>query len=285
MEKEISKYSCYTEYLDSLVVEDDQKYLGDIETARQLVQLGYRYKIVLHCLILTFSTNIFIYNICLRSSGKTLSYEEFWQMKEEMAISQGFGMKKIKRKTQKSSSDSNNVEPDEIDKSSNADNENNNVMVKFLRDRYRMMVDNTINTLLFIIVQSDQRGELSGHIDLNQRFQEDPNFQKYLKGIQPILPQPGDLTFFNWKKSRPMLSNSDNWEILSRSDTAMLRSKHSPAVLVSLNMVPNRSKLSHTSKNKSRKETKERKSSTEWTELDADLDSGFRILYWDSFLK
>ena len=54
MEKEISKYSCYTEYLDSLVVEDDQKYLGDIETARQLVQLGYRYKIVLHCLILTF---------------------------------------------------------------------------------------------------------------------------------------------------------------------------------------------------------------------------------------
>ena len=63
MEKEISKYSCYTEYLDSLVVEDDQKYPGDIETARQLVQLGYRYKIVPHCLILTFSTNIFIYNM------------------------------------------------------------------------------------------------------------------------------------------------------------------------------------------------------------------------------
>ena len=42
MEKEISKYKCYEEYLDSLVIEDDQKYLGDIETARQLVQLGYR---------------------------------------------------------------------------------------------------------------------------------------------------------------------------------------------------------------------------------------------------
>ena len=71
MEKQIKRFKTYEDYLDSLMVEDDQKYLGDVETARQLVQLGYR------------------------SSGKTLSFQEFWQMKEEVALSQGFGMKNL----------------------------------------------------------------------------------------------------------------------------------------------------------------------------------------------
>ena len=42
MEKEIRKYKCYEDYLDSLIIEEDQKYLCDLETARQLVRLGYR---------------------------------------------------------------------------------------------------------------------------------------------------------------------------------------------------------------------------------------------------
>ena len=42
MEKEIRKYETFEDYLDSLVIEDDQRYLGDIDTVRRLVQLGYR---------------------------------------------------------------------------------------------------------------------------------------------------------------------------------------------------------------------------------------------------
>ena len=42
MEKEIKKYKSYEDYLDSLIIEEDQKYLSDVETARQLVSLGYR---------------------------------------------------------------------------------------------------------------------------------------------------------------------------------------------------------------------------------------------------
>ena len=45
MEKEIKKYKSYEDYLDSLIIEEDQKYLSDVETARQLVSLGYRYNI------------------------------------------------------------------------------------------------------------------------------------------------------------------------------------------------------------------------------------------------
>ena len=42
MEREIQKYETFEDYLDSLVIEDDQRYLGDIDAARKLVQLGYR---------------------------------------------------------------------------------------------------------------------------------------------------------------------------------------------------------------------------------------------------
>ena len=45
MEKEIKKYKCYEDYLDSLIIEEDQKYLQDIEIARQIVKLGYRFNI------------------------------------------------------------------------------------------------------------------------------------------------------------------------------------------------------------------------------------------------
>ena len=43
METVIKKYKTYEEYLDSLIIEEDQRYLQDIEIARQIVKLGYRY--------------------------------------------------------------------------------------------------------------------------------------------------------------------------------------------------------------------------------------------------
>ena len=59
-----------------------------------------------------------------------------------------------------------------------------------------------LNTLLFIHIKNDKGMEVSGHVDLNQRFQDDPNFQKYMKGLLPIVPQLGDLTFHQWKKGK-----------------------------------------------------------------------------------
>ena len=109
-----------------------------------------------------------------------------------------------------------------------------------------------------------------------------------------MLPQQGDLTFLNWKKGRPVLSYSDNWEIVTKADSAMLRNKHS-TTLVTLDMAQHRrtsldssqESTATKSKGKSKKETREKKSSTEWTELvTTDHNhSGFRILFWDVFLK
>ena len=58
MESVIKKYKNYEDYLDSLIIEEDQRYLQDIEIARQIVKLGYRF-------ILRKIINIYLYIFCL----------------------------------------------------------------------------------------------------------------------------------------------------------------------------------------------------------------------------
>ena len=79
-----TRFKSFEDYLDSLVIEDDQKFLKDVDTARVIAQLGYRLEIW----ILPRSFNC---DLLLRSSGKTLSEEEFQQLKEEIAVSRSFG--------------------------------------------------------------------------------------------------------------------------------------------------------------------------------------------------
>ena len=74
-----TRFKSFEDYLDSLVIEEDQKFLKDVDTARVIAQLGYRWQYSFHL------------HLLLRSSGKTLSEEEFQQMKEEIAVSRSFG--------------------------------------------------------------------------------------------------------------------------------------------------------------------------------------------------
>ena len=48
--KKNSRFKTFEEYLDSLVIEEDQKFLKDVDTARVIAQLGYRFDMIsLHC--------------------------------------------------------------------------------------------------------------------------------------------------------------------------------------------------------------------------------------------
>ena len=67
------------------MIEDDQKFLKDVDTARVIAQLGYRLVGQL------WPYMHFDLLLLLRSSGKTLSEEEFQQLKEEIAVSRSFG--------------------------------------------------------------------------------------------------------------------------------------------------------------------------------------------------
>ena len=60
-DEELDKYETYEQYLDSLVSEEDHKYLQDEEMARAIAELGYR------------------------SSGDTLTRENFYKLKNKLA--------------------------------------------------------------------------------------------------------------------------------------------------------------------------------------------------------
>ena len=77
-----TRFKSFEDYLDSLVIEDDQKFLKDVDTARVIAQLGYRF---------VWYSFLKCVHILLRSSGKTLTEEEFQQLKEEIAVSRSFG--------------------------------------------------------------------------------------------------------------------------------------------------------------------------------------------------
>ena len=197
-------------------------------------------------------------------------------MKEELAISQGFGFGRRKSK----------IESEEDEESERTDTSLHSSVTTFIQERYRHIVDNTINSVLFIIKRHDNGVEVSGHIDLNQRFIDDPNFQKYLKGLRQINPQQGDLTYHHWTKGKTLLSNSDNWEIVTESGKAELRNRHS-GDLVSMDILQTSledQEVFDASRNKRRGKSDTRKSSMRWTELETEPDAGLRIMYWDIYL-
>ena len=69
------RHSTFEDYLDSLVIDDDQRFLKDVDTARRLAQLGYRCPVILPS-----------FPLGQRSSGKTLSEPEFRALKEQIAF-------------------------------------------------------------------------------------------------------------------------------------------------------------------------------------------------------
>lgn len=83
-----------------------------------------------------------------------------------------------------------------------------------------------LHTLLFIHIKPEAGAEVSGHVDLNQRFADDPNFQKYMAGSLQIVPHLGDLTFHQWRKGKTTLGCSEHWEIITDFGEAELRHKN-----------------------------------------------------------
>ena len=120
-------------------------------------------------------------------------------------------------------------------------------------------------------------------MDLNQRFAEDPNFQKCMAGTQQIVPHLGDLTFHQWQKGKTSLGCSEHWEIITDCGQAELKHRNT-GVRVNMDILHERDTGSETerqSKKKGKKDNKDRKSSTRWNEIES--KAGTRIMYWDLY--
>ena len=91
-----------------------------------------------------------------RCSGKTLTEEEFWQMKEELALTQCFGLGRNQRES--------------ISEGDTIFKEEGNTLTKVIRERYQSILDGSLNSLLFVHLKTENGIEVSGHIDLTQRL-------------------------------------------------------------------------------------------------------------------
>lgn len=67
----------------------------------------------------------------------------------------------------------------------------------------------------------EKKKEISGYIDLAQRFQAE-DFRPYFLGEKLLLPHNGDLSYFNWKAQNPTVSDSRNFRVVANSKAGLL---------------------------------------------------------------
>lgn len=68
---------------------------------------------------------------------------------------------------------------------------------------------------------SEKKKEISGYIDLAQRFQTE-DFRPYFDGKKLLLPRNGDLSYYNWKAQNPTVSDSRNFRVIANSKAGLL---------------------------------------------------------------
>ena len=67
----------------------------------------------------------------------------------------------------------------------------------------------------------EKKKEISGYIDLAQRFQTE-DFRPYFLSTKFLLPHNGDLSYFNWKTQNPTASDSRNFRVVTNSKAGLL---------------------------------------------------------------
>eukprot|EP01147_Barroeca_monosierra_P000446 gene446-3782_t len=84
-------------------------------------------------------------------------------------------------------------------------------------------------TILFIRDKNSKGQEISGYIDLAERFEvtyeqlyRADDFHLYFSGKKRLLPSPSDLSYYNWVTHSATSSNSANYAILSNEYPGLL---------------------------------------------------------------
>ena len=153
----------YEDYLNTFINPTDLNFLGNIEVARQLVELGINVK------------------------TQILGREEFYTKKE--ALHQ---LKLSKLKAKEIVLNFKSVDPALYE---------NNPLLKAIADREEQIKNDYLATILYIrAAKLNSKGrtvEISGYVDLSERFNKE-NFVKYYKGDRLFLPKTTDLSYYNW---------------------------------------------------------------------------------------
>ena len=126
----IARFTSYQDYLDSLIAEEDIRYLQDGELARLIAELSYR------------------------GAGRTLTEREYDDEKERIEMA-----KKLKEINENAEQAGDMLATDEGDA----------VLVAAIKQRYKENKEGQMNSLIYLYIKEENK-EVSGHIDLAARL-------------------------------------------------------------------------------------------------------------------
>ena len=126
----IARFSSYQDYPDSLIADDDIRYLQDEELARLIDELSYR------------------------GAGRTLTEREYDDEKERIAMA-----KKLKEINENAEQAGDMLGPGEGD----------GALVAAIKQRYKENKEGQMNSLFYLYIKGEDK-EVSGHIKLAARY-------------------------------------------------------------------------------------------------------------------
>ena len=202
----IARFTSYEDYLDSLIAEEDIRYLQDGELARLIAELSYR------------------------GAGRTLTEREYDDEKERIAMA-----KKLKEINENAEQAGDMLGPGEGD----------GALVAAIKQRYKENKEGQMNSLFYLYIKGEDK-EVSGHIDLAARhcnyytfclnsnhFRiQCENFLPYLTGKKDLVPKARDLTFLNWVTSKLRFGQTQNWEVIIQGTKVELKHREGFQVTV-----------------------------------------------------
>ncbi|XP_056424919.1 cilia- and flagella-associated protein 299 [Hyla sarda] len=78
-----------------------------------------------------------------------------------------------------------------------------------------------MTSIIFIRDKNSQGQELSGYIDYSHRLKTE-DFEMYFSGKKKLLPQPTDLSFYNWETHVSTSNASPNYQVIAENSSGLL---------------------------------------------------------------
>lgn len=197
----LDQYETYEAYLDSFVTLNDLNYLGNIEVARQLIELGVNIK------------------------AEILTKENFLKKKQQLAE---LRKNQFQTKTQKLHfkcvKDPTVYESDPF--------------LAAIAKREEDIVNGRLLVIIFIRakIKKDKQKviEISGYIDLADRLKTE-DFVPYYEKHKVLLPRKTDLSYYNWNTGTCYINDSRNFkneEIYERQELVFKNKRDRKAISI-----------------------------------------------------
>ncbi|KAF6129320.1 cilia and flagella associated protein 299 [Phyllostomus discolor] len=196
LDKIVTQFNTYENYLDSQITDEDLYYLEDEDLARQLVELGGR------------------------GTGKVVKRGDFEARKATiMAIRRAaIEAAKLAERTQKKTLTSTSKElQDNFLKAlavREEDNRNGKVSLNQQEADAAYTLKKQLASVIFIRDRNSHGQQVSAYIDYAHRLKTE-DFEPYFNGKKRLVPRPTDLSFYNWNSNTAMCNSTPNYQVIA----------------------------------------------------------------------